>query len=202
MPFYRFEDMVPVVDPAAYIHPTATLIGDVIVGADCYVGPGASLRGDFGRIVLKAGCNVQDNCVMHSFPGQDAVVEENGHVGHGAILHGCVVGRDALIGMNSVIMDGATIGEASFVGAMSFVRAGFLAPPRMLIMGAPARIVRELKESEIGWKANGTRQYQELARRSLTGLRECQPLNAIEADRPAAKPIVAVPLHTIGRAAE
>jgi phenylacetic acid degradation protein len=189
--------MIPVVDPAAFVHPTATLIGDVIVGAGCYVGPGASLRGDFGRIILKPGSNVQDNCVMHSFPGQDAVVEENGHVGHGAILHGCVVGRDALIGMNSVIMDGAVIGEASFVGAMSFVKAGFVVPPRTLVAGVPARIMRDLQDKEIGWKANGTRQYQELARRSLVSLTACEPLAEREADRPEAKPIVAIPLHTI-----
>jgi phenylacetic acid degradation protein len=197
MPFYRFEGLTPVVDPSAFVHPTATLIGDVIVGAGCYVGPGASLRGDFGRIILKPGSNVQDNCVMHSFPGQDAVVEENGHVGHGAILHGCVVGRDALIGMNSVIMDGAVIGEASFVGAMSFVKAGFVVPARTLVAGVPARIMRELQDKEIGWKANGTRQYQELARRSLASLTACEPLAEREADRPEAKPIVAIPLHKI-----
>jgi phenylacetic acid degradation protein len=189
--------MIPVVDPAAFVHPTATLIGDVIVGAGCYVGPGASLRGDFGRIILKPGSNVQDNCVMHSFPGQDAVVEENGHVGHGAILHGCVVRRDALIGMNAVIMDGAVIGEASFVGAMSFVKAGFVVPPRTLVAGVPARIMRDLQDKEIGWKANGTRQYQALARRSLASLTACEPLAEREADRPEAKPIVAIPLHTI-----
>jgi phenylacetic acid degradation protein len=197
MPFYRFEGLTPVVDPSAFVHPTATLIGDVIVGAGCYVGPGASLRGDFGRIILKPGSNVQDNCVMHSFPVQDAVVEENGHVGHGAILHGCVVGRDALIGMNSVIMDGAVIGEASFVGAMSFVKAGFVVPARTLVAGVPARIMRELQDKEIGWKANGTRQYQELARRSLASLTACEPLAEREADRPEAKPIVAIPLHKI-----
>jgi phenylacetic acid degradation protein len=201
MPFYRFEDMIPVVDPAAFVHPTAVLIGDVIVGADCYIGPGASLRGDFGRIILKAGSNLQDNCVMHSFPGQDAVIEENGHVGHGAILHGCIVGRDALIGMNSVVMDGAQIGEASFVGAMSFVRAGMIVPARTLVAGVPAKIMRELQDREIGWKANGTRQYQALARRSLATMAPCEPLSAIEENRPEAKPIVAIPLHTL-KAAE
>ena len=197
MPCYRFEAMIPVVDPTAFVHPTAVLIGDVIIGAGCYVGPGASLRGDFGRIILKPGSNVQDNCVMHSFPGQDAVVEENGHVGHGAILHGCVVGRDALIGMNAVVMDGAEIGEAAFVGAMSFVRAGMIVPPRTLVAGVPARIVRELQDKEMAWKANGTRQYQELARRSLATMTPCDPLPAIEADRPEAKPIVAIPLHKV-----
>jgi phenylacetic acid degradation protein len=197
VPFYRFENMIPVVDPTAFVHPTAVLIGDVIIGAGCYVGPGASLRGDFGRIILKDGSNLQDNCVMHSFPGQDAVIEENGHVGHGAVLHGCVVGQGALIGMNAVVMDGAEIGQDSFVGAMSFVRAGMVVPPRTLVAGVPAKIVRELQDKEIGWKANGTRQYQELAKRSLDTLRECTPLTAVEADRPQSKPIVAIPLHKI-----
>ncbi len=197
MPCYSFEGFVPVVDPAAFVHPTAVLIGDVIVGAGCYVGPGASLRGDFGRIILKAGSNVQDNCVMHSFPGQDAVVEENGHIGHGAVLHGCVVGRGALIGMNAVVMDGALIGEGSFVGAMSFVRAGFQVPPRTLVTGVPARIVRELQDKEMAWKANGTQEYQELAERSRATMAECRPLSAVEPGRPDKKPIVAIPLHKL-----
>ncbi|HEX4507724.1 MAG TPA: phenylacetic acid degradation protein PaaY [Alphaproteobacteria bacterium] len=197
MPCYSYEGMIPVVDPTAFVHPTAVLIGDVIVGAGCYVGPGASLRGDFGRIILKPGSNLQDNCTMHSFPGQDAVIEENGHVGHGAVLHGCVVGREALVGMNSVVMDGAEIGEGSFVGAMSFVRAGMIVPPKTLVAGVPARIVRELQDKEMAWKLNGTYQYQELAKRSLATMKECDPLPAVEADRPQAKPIVAIPLHKI-----
>src|SRR6201996_803842 len=139
MPCYSFEGLIPVVDPTAFVHPTAVLIGDVIVGAGCYIGPGASLRGDFGRIILKPGSNLQDNCVMHSFPGQDAVIEENGHVGHGAVLHGCVVGREALIGMNSVVMDGAVIGEGSFVGGWSFVGAGMVGRPKTRAAGGPAR---------------------------------------------------------------
>jgi phenylacetic acid degradation protein len=197
MPCYSYEGIVPVVDPTAFVHPTAVLIGDVIVGAGCYVGPGASLRGDFGRIILKPGSNLQDNCTMHSFPGQDAVIEENGHVGHGAVLHGCIVGREALVGMNSVVMDGAEIGEGSFVGAMSFVRAGMIVPPKTLVAGVPAKIVRELQDKEMAWKLNGTHQYQELAKRSLATMKECEPLPAPEADRPQTKPIVAIPLHKI-----
>jgi phenylacetic acid degradation protein len=197
MPCYSYEGVVPVVDPTAFVHPTAVLIGDVVVGAGCYVGAGAVLRGDFGRIILKDGSNLQDNCVAHSFPGQDAVIEENGHVGHGAVLHGCIVGREALIGMNSVVMDGAEIGEGSFVGAMSFVRAGMIVPPKTLVAGVPAKIVRELQDKEMSWKANGTHQYQELAKRSLATMKECDPLPAVEADRPQAKPIVAIPLHKV-----
>jgi len=197
MPCYSYEGVVPVVDPTAFVHPTAVLIGDVIVGAGCYVGAGAVLRGDFGRIILKDGSNLQDNCVAHSFPGQDAVIEEDGHVGHGAVLHGCVVGREALVGMNAVVMDGAEIGAGSFVGAMSFVRAGMIVPPKTLVAGVPAKIVRELQDKEMAWKANGTHQYQELAKRSLATMKECDPLPAVEADRPQAKQIVAIPLHKI-----
>lgn len=197
MPVYRFDGLTPVVDPTAFVHPTAVLIGDVIIGPGCYIGPGASLRGDFGRIVVAAGANVQDNCVMHSFPGQDAVIEEGGHVGHGAILHGCIVGREALIGMNAVVMDGARIGAGSFVAAMSFVRAGFEVPPATLVAGVPAKIVRTLDEKEMTWKANGTRQYQELAQRSRATLAVCDPLPSVEAGRSRTTHVEAVPLHTL-----
>ena len=184
MPIYAFAGYVPVVDPTAFVHPTATLIGDAVVGPRCYVGPGVSMRGDFGRVELRAGANLQDNCVMHTFPGRTALVEEDGHVGHGAILHGCHVGRGALIGINSVIMDNVVIGENSFVAAMSFVKEGMQIPANTLVAGTPARVVRELSEVEIGWKANGTRLYQELAANSLAGMRECAPLSAAEPDRP------------------
>lgn len=181
---YRFRGLTPVVDPSAFVHPTAVLIGDVIVGAGCYVGPGASLRGDFGRIVLHRGSNVQDNCVMHCFPELDAVIEEDGHIGHGAVLHGCVVGRNALVGMNSVVMDGARVGEDAFVAAMAFVKSGFQVPPRSLVAGTPARVLRELSDEEIAWKRSGTWEYQWLARICLNELEEAAPLPAAEADRP------------------
>jgi phenylacetic acid degradation protein len=197
VPAYRFDGLTPVVDPTAFVHPTAVLIGDVHIGPGCYIGPGASLRGDFGRIVIGPNANVQDNCVMHSFPGQAAVVEEDGHVGHGAILHGCVVGRGALIGMNAVVMDGAQVGENAFVAAMSFVRAGFAVPARTLVAGVPARIVRALEDKEMTWKANGTREYQELAQRCRATLEPCDPLPAPEPGRPQVTPVAAVPLHTL-----
>lgn len=184
MPVYAFSGFVPVVHPTAFVHPTATLIGDAIVGAHCYVGPGASMRGDFGRVELRAGANLQDNCVMHSFPGRTALVEEDGHIGHGAILHGCLVGRGALIGINAVVMDNVVVGENSFVAAMSFVKEGMQVPPNTLVAGSPARIIRELGETEIGWKANGTRLYQQLAAESIAQMREVQPLAAVEPDRP------------------
>lgn len=181
---YAIEDLVPVVDPEAFVHPTAVLIGDVIVGPDCYVGPGASLRGDFGRIILKAGSNLQDNCVMHGFPGTDTTIEIDGHIGHGAVLHGCTIGRNALVGMNAVVMDGAEIGENAFVAAMAFVKAGFKAPANTLVAGLPAKVVRELRPDEIEWKSLGTDEYKELAVRSRNTLREVEPLKAVQEDRP------------------
>lgn len=146
---YAIDGIVPVVDPTAFVHPTAVLIGDVIVGAGCYVGPCASLRGDFGRLVLEPGANLQDTCVMHGFPGTDTVVGEDGHIGHGAVLHGCKVGRNALIGMNAVIMDNAVIGESAMVAACAFVRAGVEIAARSLAAGMPARVIRNLSDEEI-----------------------------------------------------
>ena len=184
MPCYSYAGYTPVVDPTAFVHPTATLIGDAIVGPRCYVGPGASMRGDFGRVELRAGANLQDNCVMHTFPGRVALVCENGHIGHGAVLHGCHVGSGALIGIGAVIMDNVVIGEHALVAAMSFVKEGTQVPPRVLVAGVPARVVRELTETEIAWKSNGTLLYQELAQRSRAQLRECLPLAAVEPGRP------------------
>ena len=183
MPCYSIEGVVPVVAPDAYVHPTAVLIGDVIVGPGCYIGPCASLRGDFGRIVLKAGVNVQDTCVMHSFPGADCIVEENGHIGHGAVLHGCVIRRDAMVGMNAVVMDGAEIGAEAMVAACAFVPAGTQVPPRSLVAGTPAKVRRELSDEDVARKLVGTRIYQDLAQRCRASLAETQPLAAPEADR-------------------
>jgi len=185
MPAYEIDGVRPVVHPTAFVHPTAVLIGDVHIGVSCYVGPLASLRGDFGRIVMRDGSNLQDGCVMHTFPGTETVIEEDGHVGHGAILHGCRVGRGTLIGMNAVVMDGASVEEYAFVGAHSFVRAGFVVPPRTLAAGSPATVVRELTEAELAWKANGTTTYQQLAARSRASLVETVPLAEPEPDRPS-----------------
>ncbi len=180
---FAIDGIVPVVDPTAYVHPSAVLIGDVIVGPGCYVGPCASLRGDFGRLILERGANLQDTCVMHGFPGTDTVVEEDGHIGHGAVLHGCRVGKNALIGMNAVIMDNAVIGESAIVAASAFVKAGAEIPPRALVAGMPAKVIRELSDEEIAWKGEGTRTYQDLTRRCLATMVECEPLDAVEADR-------------------
>jgi phenylacetic acid degradation protein len=180
---YSIDGVTPVVHPSAYVHPTAVLIGDVIVGAGCYVGPCACLRGDFGRIEIRAGANVQDTCVLHGFPGTDTLVEEDGHIGHGAVLHSCVVRRNALVGMNAIVNDNAEIGEHSIVAAMAFVRAGMRVPPRTLVAGVPAKAVRELTEDELEWKVLGTRAYQDLTLRSMRTMRATSPLDEAEPDR-------------------
>ncbi|WP_029363968.1 phenylacetic acid degradation protein PaaY [Herbaspirillum lusitanum] len=194
MPCYSIEGVIPVVDPSAYVHPTAVLIGDVIVGPDCYIGPAACLRGDFGRIVIHRGANVQDTCVVHGFPAHDTVIEENGHIGHGAVLHSCIVRRDALVGMNAVVMDDAEVGEEAIVAASAFIRAGMKVPPRSLAAGVPAKILRELTEQEIAWKREGTHTYQDLTKRCLASMKEVQPLQEIEADRPKLKAPAVEPL--------
>jgi len=194
---YAINGVTPVVDPAAYVHPSAVLIGDVIVGAGCYIGPCASLRGDFGRIEVRAGANLQDSCVAHGFPGTDTIVAEEGHIGHGAILHGCVVERNALVGMNAVINDNAVIGESAIVAAMAFVKAKMVVPPRTLVAGVPARLVRELTETELAWKIEGTRSYQELTRRSLATMRATAPLSAVEPNRPRIELPELLPLSSV-----
>lgn len=183
MACYEIEGLRPVVDPTAYVHPSAVLVGDVIVGPRCYVGPLASLRGDFGRIILEEGSNVQDTCVMHGFPGTDTRIEVDGHIGHGAVLHGCIIKRNAMVGMNAVVMDEAVVGESAIVAACAFVKAAMVIPPRHIAAGVPANVLRELSDEEIEWKRSGTRSYQALAVRSLATMREVEPLTAPEPDR-------------------
>lgn len=196
MPFYEIDGVRPVCDPSTFVHPTASVIGDVLIGPDCYIGPAASLRGDFGRIVIGAGSNVQDCCVVHAFPGADAVLEESSHIGHGAVLHGCRIGNNVLVGMNAVVMDGAEIGADSLVGAASFVRAGNVVPEKSLVVGNPA-VVRPLDPETLAWKNNGPGVYRDLTRRCLDGFREVEPLTAAEPDRPRVStgPEVSRPLH-------
>lgn len=183
MKVYQIDGVTPVIDPSAYVHPTAVLVGDVIIGPRCYVGPAACLRGDFGRLELKEGANIQDTCVMHGFPNSDTVVEEDGHIGHGAVLHGCTIKKNALVGMNAVVMDGAVVGESAIVAAMSFVKAKFEVPDRHLVAGSPARVIKELSEQEIEWKSKGTAQYQDLTVRSLSTMQAVEALSAVEPDR-------------------
>jgi phenylacetic acid degradation protein len=183
MKVYAIDGIVPVVDPTAFVHPSAVLIGDVHVGPRAYIGPCASLRGDFGRLFIGAGANVQDCCVMHGFPHSDTIIEEDGHIGHGAILHGCIVRRNGMVGMNSVVMDKAVVGESAIVAAQSFVKTGFEIPPRMLAGGSPAKLMRALTELEMNWKVEGTAVYHDLVRRCHAGLVETEPLAAAEPGR-------------------
>jgi len=192
---YEINGVTPVVHPSAYVHPSAVLIGDVIVGPRCYIGPLASIRGDFGRLILEEGANLQDTCVMHGFPGCDTVVETDGHIGHGAVLHGCRIGRNALVGMNAVVMDNAIIGAESIVAAMSFVKAGMIVAPRSMVVGTPAKVIRSLTDDEIKWKSSGTSQYHELAVRSMQTMREVEALTEVEANRQRLNFESALPLH-------
>ena len=194
---YAIDGVIPVVAPSAFVHPTAVLIGDVIVGADCYVGPGASLRGDFGRIEMKQGSNFQDNCTAHCFSGGGIVIGERGNIGHGAVLHGCTIGDRALVGMNAVVMDGAVIGDDCIVAALSFVRAGFEAPAATLLAGIPAEVKRALGEREIKWKAEATQDYLVLTPRCHASL---QLVEALTEPTGARLEIAgSQPLHTIAR---
>ena len=180
---YAIDGIVPVVDPSAYVHPSAVLIGDVIIEADCYIGPCACLRGDFGRLIIKQGANVQDTCVMHGFPGSDTIIEQNGHIGHGAVLHGCHIGYNAMVGMNAVIMDNVVVGEAAIVAASAFVKADMKIPPRVLVAGVPGKIIRELTAEEINWKSKGTAVYQDLVKRNLNTAQLVDPHATVEPNR-------------------
>lgn len=180
---YAFEGVVPVIDPSAHVHPEAVIIGDVIIGPRCFVAAGAVMRGDFGRIELHEGANLQDNCVVHSLPDFDCVMEADSHIGHGAVIHGCRIGRDALVGMNAVVMDRAEVGEQAIVAAMAFVKIGGRIPPRTLAAGIPAKVVRELSDEDLRGKHAGTLLYQELAIRCEQGLKPVQALTSLEASR-------------------
>ena len=182
--FFSFKGFIPVVAPGAFVHPQATVIGNVIIGASVYIGPGAVLRGDWGAIVVEAGSNVQENCVIHMFPGATALLQSGAHIGHGAIIHGATIGENAMIGMNAVIMDDAHIGAGSIVGALSFVKAGMDIPPGSLVVGNPARIVKTVSDEMLEWKTLGTQLYQQLPGDCHTELRACQPLTEMPEDRP------------------
>lgn len=181
---YSFKGHIPVIHESSFVHPLATVTGNVVIGKDCYVGPGAAIRGDWGEIILEDGVNVQENCTVHMFPGKSIVLREGAHVGHGAVVHGANLGRNCLIGMNSVIMDGAEIGEESIVGAMSFVKAETKIPKRKLMAGNPVREIKDVSEEMIAWKTAGTKLYQQLPADCHESLREVNPLREIPADRP------------------
>lgn len=194
---YSIDGITPVVDPSAFVHPSAVLVGDVVIGPGAYVGPCACLRGDFGRIVVKAGANVQDTCVMHGFPGKDTVVGEGANIGHGAVLHGCTIGPGALIGMNCVVNDNAEVGEDCVVAAMAFVKAEAKIPARSLAAGIPAKVLRALTEEEIGWKRGNAALYQKLAQRSAQTMQLVDALPAIEPGRRRIEIPGAIPLSEL-----
>jgi len=194
---YAIDGITPVVHPSAFVHPSAVLIGDVIVAARAYIGPCACLRGDFGRIVVEEGANIQDTCMLHGFPGKDTVVGAEVTVGHGAVLHGCVVRRGALIGMNSVVNDNAEVGEQAVVAALAFVKAEARVPARTLVAGIPARVLRELSEQELKWKMDNMRLYQQLAVRSLSTMREVDALTEVEKNRKRIDIPGAIPLSEL-----
>jgi carbonic anhydrase/acetyltransferase-like protein (isoleucine patch superfamily) len=183
--FYEFKGFIPVVHPSAFVHPQAAVTGNVIIGKDVYIGPGAALRGDWGGIVIEDGCNVQENCTIHMFPGVTVLLKEGAHIGHGAIVHGGTIGRNVLVGMNAVIMDEVQIGDECIIGALSFINANTKIPPRSLVVGNPAKIIKEVSDEMIAWKTKGTQLYQALPKDMYDTLKPVQPLRELPADRPA-----------------
>ncbi len=183
--FYSFKGFIPVVHPSSFVHPCAVVTGNVIIGRDVYIGPGAALRGDWGGIEIKDGCNVQENCTIHMFPGVTVVLEESAHIGHGAIIHGSHIGRNVLVGMNSVIMDEVEIGDECIIGALSFIKAKEIIAPRSLVAGNPAKVIREVSDEMIAWKTKGTGLYQRLPAECKEYLEEVIPLAEIPIFRPS-----------------
>ena len=181
---YSFKGHIPVVHASSFVHPLAAVTGNVIIGKNCYIGPGAAIRGDWGEIILEDGVNVQENCTVHMFPGKSIVLQQGAHVGHGAIIHGANLGRNTMVGMNSVIMDGAVIAQDCIVGAMAFVKADSVFAPRQLIIGNPAKAIKEVSEQMLAWKTAGTKLYQNLPKDCLQTLKEVSPLRTIPEYRP------------------
>lgn len=180
---YEFNGYRPVIDPSSFVHKEATIIGNVIIGKKVYIGPGASIRGDWGKISIKDGCNVQDNCTIHIFPGKDVILEENAHIGHGAIIHGANIGKNTLVGMNSVIMDDCNIGDECIIGALCFIKGEMNIPNRKIVVGNPAIIKGEVSDEMISWKTKGTELYQDLPNECYNLMKECKPLKEIEKNR-------------------
>ncbi len=182
---YEFNGYIPVIDGTSFVHPQATVTGNVIIGKNVYIGPGAALRGDWGEIIIEDGCNVQENCTLHMFPGRSVTLFESAHIGHGAIIHGAVIGRNAMIGMNSVLMDDVVIGDECIVGALAFIKAGETFPSRSLIVGNPAKVIKQVSDEMIAWKTAGTNLYQQLPNDCKNTLKPCEPLRSIPTDRPS-----------------
>jgi phenylacetic acid degradation protein len=184
MAIYEFNGFKPVIKPSSFIHPQASVTGNVIIGENVYVGPGAAIRGDWGQIIIEDGCNIQENCTIHMFPGTTVHLKKGAHVGHGAIIHGAILEENCLIGMNSVIMDDVVIGKESIVGALCFISANTNIPERSLVVGNPAKIIKQVSDEMIAWKTEGTKLYQKLPQDCHTSLLPCEPLTEIEENRP------------------
>ncbi len=181
---YEFNGFKPVVHPSAFVHPQAVVTGNVIIGKDVYIGPGAALRGDWGQIIIEDGCNVQENCTVHMFPGVTVILRKNAHIGHGAIIHGAEIGENSLIGMNAVVMDRVKIGKECIVGALTFIAADTEIPDRKIVVGNPGKIVKDVSDEMIQWKTEGTLLYQKLPEECRNTLKVCEPLTTPEPDRP------------------
>ena len=182
--FYEFNGIKPVVHPSGFVHPQATVTGNVVIGKDVYVGPGCALRGDWGAIVIEDGCNVQENCTVHMFPGVTVLLKAGAHIGHGAIIHGATIGRNCLVGMNAVIMDEVELGDECIVGALAFIKQGQKIPQRSLLAGNPAKIIKEVSDEMMLWKTEGTKLYQQLPQQCFDTLQPCEPLTEAIAQAP------------------
>jgi carbonic anhydrase/acetyltransferase-like protein (isoleucine patch superfamily) len=184
MPIYEFNGYIPVVHPTAFVHPQAVVTGNVIIGKDVYVGPGAALRGDWGAIIIEDGCNVQENCTVHMFPGVTVRLMQDAHIGHGAIIHGATIGKNVLVGMNAVVMDRVVVGDNSIIGALCFVPEGMQIPERKIVVGNPAKIIKDISDEMIQWKSRGTELYQNLPLELRNTLKEVEPLREVPENRP------------------
>lgn len=180
---YQFKEYIPVIHESSFIHPQAVVTGNVIIGKDCYIGPGAALRGDWGQIIIEDGCNVQENCIVHMFPGIMVLLKEGSHIGHGAIIHGSTIGKNCLVGMNAVIMDNVELGDESIVGALTFIRQNEKIPARSLVTGNPGKIIKQVSDEMLAWKTEGTRLYQQLPGDCFENLHPCEPLRKVPEGR-------------------
>lgn len=186
---YEFQGYKPVIHESAFVHPQAAVTGNVIIGKNVYIGPGAAIRGDWGKIIIEDGCNVQENCTIHMFPGTTVLLKESAHIGHGAIIHGATIGRNTMIGMNAVIMDDVVVGDECIVGALTFIPAETIIPNRKVVVGNPSKIIKDVSDNMIEWKTKGTALYQQLPKDCYDSLKECEPLREEEKDRPTQQDI-------------
>jgi phenylacetic acid degradation protein len=186
---YAFKEFIPVIHESSFIHPQAAVTGNVIIGKDCYIGPGAALRGDWGQIIIEDGCNVQENCTIHMFPGVTVLLKAGAHIGHGAVIHGATIGKNCLVGMNAVIMDNVILGDECIVGALSFIKADAVFESRSLIVGNPAKKIKEVTDEMINWKTEGTSLYQQLPKDMFEGWAACEPLRTIPENLRSQSPV-------------